>query len=210
MTARAIQVAFLQFRATVLVAVIASFTIAEEPEAAKATAKKASLDRIVADLEGFEFSAATKPPEKLALSGEPVLRWNYPIRNVDDAALFVLLGKDRPEVVATVMSYRDGNGNLRRAYEFLSISQNPLEAQNKGAQVWHPEKPGFAWRSLPNAPVPAGTLAARKRQMHDLASKFQVAVRSDVSGDLKAGQFGKATKAISPLVGGGLSGLAKG
>ncbi len=149
------------------------------PEEDAAATKAASLERIVRDLESFELSVVSDSPEKLALSGDPVLRWNYPIRNVDDAALFVWLGKDRPEVVSTVMSYRDGKGNLRRAYEFLSVSQNALEAQQKGGQVWHPAKPGFTWQPLPEASVPARTPAERKRQMHDLAAKFQVAVQSE-------------------------------
>src|SRR5262245_29128189 len=143
------------------------------------TASKASLERIVADIADFEVSTAVKPPRKLTLSGEPVLRWNYPSRNLDDAALFVWLGKDRPEVVTTVMSYHDGAGNPRRAYEFLSISQEPLDAVQNGNRVWYPEKPGFTWRNLPKAPLPARTLPERRRQMHDLAAKFQADVQSD-------------------------------
>lgn len=150
----------------------------------EAAASKASLERIVADLSTFDVSAfavsaAEMPPRKLTLSGEPLLRWNYPIRNVDDAALFVWLGKDRPEVVSTVMSYHDAAGNPRRAYEFLSVSQETLEALQNGIRVWRPEKPGLTWSSLPNAPAPAATPAERRRQMRDLAARFQAAVQSD-------------------------------
>src|SRR5262245_37234040 len=144
----------------------------------EAAASKASLERIVADLSDFEVSAAVKPPRKLTLSGEPVLRWNYPSRNLDDAALFVWLGKDRPEVVTSVMSYHDSAGNPRRAYEFLSISQEPLEAVQNGNSLWRPEKPGFTWRSLPGAHAPARTPPDRRRQMHDLAVKFQASIKS--------------------------------
>lgn len=144
-----------------------------------AAARKASLEQMVADLSEFEVSAAVEPPLKLTLSGEPALRWNYPIRNVDDAALFVWLGKDRPEAVSTVMSYHDVTGARRRAYEFLSISQDPLQAIENGKEIWHPVKPGFTWRDLAKAPAPARTLPERRRQMHDLAAKFQVAVKSD-------------------------------
>lgn len=144
-----------------------------------AATNRASLERIVADLSEFEFSAAVEPPETLALSRTPVLRWSYPIRNVDDAAVFVWLGQDRPEVVVTVMSYRDHKRDLRRAYEFLSLSQHRLEAFQNGVRVWHPEVPGVAWSSVPGAPPPARTPAERRRQMHDLAAAFQVAVQSD-------------------------------
>lgn len=145
----------------------------------QAEASKASLERIVKDLSAFEVSMAVKPPRKLSLSGEPALRWNYPIRNVDDAALFVWLGKGRPEVVTTVMSYHDNAGNPRRAYEFLSISQEPLEALQNGTRVWRPEEAGFKWSAISKAPVPGRTLAERRRQMHELATKFQAAVQSD-------------------------------
>lgn len=145
----------------------------------EATVTKASLEQILADLSDFEVAATVKPTRKLILSGEPVLRWNYPVRNVDDAALFVWLGKDRPEVITTVMSYHDGAGIPRRAYELLSISPEPLDALQNGNRVWGPEKPGFTWRSLPKAPAPGRTPLERRRQMHDLAAKFQAAVQSD-------------------------------
>jgi hypothetical protein len=142
------------------------------------TANNASLERIAADLSEFEFSV-NEPSEELTLSRAPVLRWSYPARNVDDAAVFVWLSKDRPEIVATVMSYRAGGQDLRRAYEFLSISQNRLSGVHDGVRVWHPEAPGFMWRPVLGAPGPAATTAQRRRQMHDLAATFQVAVQSN-------------------------------
>lgn len=151
--------------------------VSTEPDSTKA--KQASLERILADLSEFEISVVVEPPEELALSRTPVFRWNNPIRSVDDAAVFVWLSKDRPELVATVMSYRDRNRNLRRAYEFLSISQNRLNAVQNGVRMWHPEKPGFTWRSVPDAPAPADTPVQRRQQMHNLATTFQVAVQSD-------------------------------
>jgi hypothetical protein len=152
--------------------------VASEPDAAK-RANQASLERMVADLAGFEFSLAIEPPETLKLSGEPVLRWSNPIRNVDDAAVFVWLSKDRPEMVATVMSYRDGQKHLRRAYELLSLSQDKLSGVQGGRRVWQPEKLAFTWRDVPGAPAAAETAAQRRRQKRDLAAKFQVAVESD-------------------------------
>jgi len=161
-------------------AVIGQAAAAQDPpQQDAAQANQASLERMVADLAEFELQVATDPPKKLALSGAAVLRWSYPIRNVDDAAAFVWLGKERPEAVATVMSYRDRAQNLRRAYEFVSLSPDPLAAVHDGRRVWHPEKPGFTWQAVPDAPMPAETAALRRRQMHDLAAKFQVAVESD-------------------------------
>lgn len=144
-----------------------------------AFANQASLERIVADLAAFELSLAIEPPEKLMLSGAPVLRWSNPIRNVDDAAVFIWSSKERPEALSTVMSYRDAQGNLRRAYEFLSLSQDGLAAVHKGVLVWRPNQAGVRWRTLPDAPSPGDMATERRRQMHRLASEFQVAVQSD-------------------------------
>lgn len=140
---------------------------------------KASLELMVADLSKHQASMAVKPPQKLTLKTEPALRWSYPVRNVDDAALFVWMGEGRPEAVATVMSYHDVNGSRKRAYEFLSISQEPIEALHNGERVWLTDDPGIRWESLPNAATPARTLIARRRQMSELAAKFQAAVWAD-------------------------------
>ncbi|MGH8245423.1 MAG: hypothetical protein ACREUU_03220, partial [Gammaproteobacteria bacterium] len=131
------------------------------------------------DVAEFEFSIAIEPPRKLELRSEPVLRFSNPIRNVDDAAVFVIHRRQRPELIATVMSYRDGKRNLRRAYEFLSLSEDRLDASRSDVSLWHSEKAGVQWRDLPDAPPPAETAAERRRQMQRLAEKFQVAVRSD-------------------------------
>lgn len=141
-------------------------------------AKRASLERMVHDLSAFEVSVV-EPPEALTLHPSPLLRWSYPIRNVDDAALFVWLGKERPEAIVTVMSYRDSGQRLRRAYEFLSLSEYRLSADRNGQRWWRPEQPGFAWRNVPSAPRPAGTAAQRRRQMRELAATFEVAVQSE-------------------------------
>jgi hypothetical protein len=143
------------------------------------TSNQASLRRMLSDLSEHEFSVAVEPAQKLTLSSEPVLRWSNPIRSVDDAAVFVFSSKYRPELVATVMSYRDDSKNLRRAYELLSISEDRLAAVRSGARVWRSEKPGVSWRDVPDAPAPAATATQRRRQMHELTSKFHVAVQSD-------------------------------
>ena len=164
----------------VLVATIGQVAIEEDSNRQNSDqVKRASLARMITDLSAFELSIATEPPKKLTLADAAVLRWNYPIRNVDDAAAFIWLNKEQPAAVATVMSYRDRAQNLRRAYEFLSLSPDRLSAVKSGQLVWHPEKPGLTWRDVPEAPPPADSPAARRRQMHDLSAKFQVSVESD-------------------------------
>lgn len=164
---------------TFLALLVTVSQVASESDVATKKANQASLERMVADLAGFEFSLDLEPPQALKLSGEPVLRWSNPIRNVDDAAVFVWLSKDRPEMVATVMSYRDDQKNLRRSYELLSLSQDKLVGVQGGRRDWQPEKLAFAWREVPGAPAAADTSVQRRRQMRDLAAKFQVAVEAD-------------------------------
>ena len=128
------------------IALLAALGQAEKVERAD-PANQVSLERMVDDLSQFELSVVD-PPETLTLHPAPLLRWSYPIRNVDDAALFVWLGKERPESIVTVMSYRGSGQRLRRAYEFLSLSEYRLSANRNGQRWWHPEQPGFAWRPL--------------------------------------------------------------
>jgi len=149
------------------------------PDDKPSRSNHASLQRMLSDISELEFSIAVEPAKKLSLSREPVLRWSNPIRNVDDAAVFVLLSKERPQLIATVMSYRDARKDLRRAYELLSLSEDRLEAVRDGAHVWRTEKPGVTWRAVPDAPAPAPTAAQRRRQLHELAARFHVSVQSD-------------------------------
>jgi len=155
-------------------------TISQVPtEPASEAANRASLERMVADLSDLDVSLAVEPPEAIAFRRAPVLRWNNLIRNVDAAAVFVGLSAERPELVATVMSYRDAGNNPRRAYELLSLSARPVEAFQDGARVWRCEHAGLEWQSVPNAPLPAETPAERRRQMRELAAAFQAAAESD-------------------------------
>lgn len=171
---------FTAIASLVLVATIGQAAFQEDSTQQGADeAMRASLARMIADLSDFELAIDTEPPQELALAGAAVLRWNYPIRNVDDAAVFVWLHKEQPAAIATVLSYRDRAQNLRRAYEFLSLSPDRLSAVKAGQRVWHPAKPGLTWREVPNAPTPADTSAGRRRQMRDLAAQFQVSVTSD-------------------------------
>jgi hypothetical protein len=158
----------------VLVATIGQVAADEGPP----STNEASLQRMLTDLAGFDLSVADSSAE-LTLRPVPALRWSYPIRNVDDAALFVWLGKDRPELVTTVMSFRDARQDLRRAYEFLSLSDYRLDAVHQGASVWHPDEAGVSWQPVPAAPAPADTSVERRRQLTSLAGGFDVAVLSD-------------------------------
>jgi hypothetical protein len=146
---------------------------------ASAAAKQASLKRMVGDLTEFELSVPGQPDTKLELSQSPVLRWNNPIRSVDDAGVFVWLNDGRPEALATVMSYRDRPGNLRRSYELLSLSPDRITALQDGRRVWRTDEAGLSWSKLTDAPAPAATAAERRRQLYELAAQFKAAVQQD-------------------------------
>src|SRR5687767_7026028 len=126
----------------VLWSVVVLAAIGQAVEEESTAANQASLDRMLADLSRFELTAAD-PPVTLPQLRAPALRWNYPNRNVDDAAAFVWLSKDRPELIATLMTYRDSRQNPRRAYEFLSLSQHRLNAMHDGNRWWHPDQSGL-------------------------------------------------------------------
>lgn len=129
-------------------------------------------------------------PEKspVKLRGEPLLRWNDPIRHFSNASLWAWGETGRPlAVLALEMSQDTASGRLTWALEFISLapesSRFPEEYRikatvNKSDQhlnssfIWAPEKPGVTFRDIPDAPTPAQTPRLRLAQMRDLIKRF--------------------------------------
>ena len=159
----------------IVAAVVASmFGQVQENRNTTLTDRKVSLARIIRDVSEYEFSMGESVEQKLTRSSAPVLRWNHPMRGVDDAVVFVWSDEDRPEVVGTVMSFR--SNVLRRTYEFVSLCEHPVSAVRDGKRVWYPSKPGIEWKPLPDAPVPAATAPVRLSQMRTIAGTFSSSV----------------------------------
>ena len=107
----------------------------DEPRAREQTgAGQASLARMAADLRAFEVSIGSGMPRKLSLREEPVLRWSYPIRKLDDGALFVWLDEDRPEAIEVrygekvIGQFEQLSGQVESTGSYHIADSGPLEA----------------------------------------------------------------------------------
>jgi hypothetical protein len=112
---------------------------------------------------------ATAEAERIS---EPVLRWWQPVRGGDDGALYVWAREGRPVAVLTFFTFKLPDGTRCITHERHSMAAEPVEATWRGNTVWHTTRPGLAFKTFPNAPVPADTAAARLRQMQALMREF--------------------------------------
>lgn len=114
----------------------------------------------------FPANEIEKP---LKLVSEPVLRYSSPSGPTSDAAIFVWLAGDRPEVVGSFSIRRPENDVVR---ECASFSTGPLECRVDGRQVWSPKGGSSVAQKLTDAPLPAESKAQRLTQMRNLARRF--------------------------------------
>jgi hypothetical protein len=108
--------------------------------------------------------------QPLKLQPEPVLKWSNPVMGTIYGDVFVWTANGRPEAVASI--YRFFSHDPHRANEFHSLALGKLTAERDGTVVWTPSRPGVELKPIPGAPAPAGSPAARLRQMRALAQEF--------------------------------------
>ena len=120
-----------------------------------------------------------KSPRPLS---EPILRWTQPVRGGDDGAVFLWVSDGRPEAVGTVFTYRSPGSLRALQHEVHSLSRSGLDATWRGRPMWKADKPGLAFRPVPDAPEPAVSAPARMRQMTAIARDFSGTSEHQTSG----------------------------
>jgi hypothetical protein len=108
------------------------------------------------------------------LAPKPLLTWTNPQRNTPDGALFLWTWGGRPQAVACVYTYGEGNADID--HEFHSLAAEVLVARRNGKVVWEPPGPGVEFKEVPQAPAPADTEAKRLGQMRAVARGFTASV----------------------------------
>jgi hypothetical protein len=120
-------------------------------------------------LASFRIRPAEGGGAALRLQPEPIFRFNNPVGNSKDGAIFLWLGEfDRPEVAVQVFLRRYDDQWVQ---EFTSLSPGRLTGQHEDGSVWSPAE-GVELKSVPGAPRPAETPEQRLRQMRLLAQDF--------------------------------------
>lgn len=118
---------------------------------------------------GDDSDAAPQGPRaKAMLEAEPLLRWSN-INGDDDGTLFLWTAGGRPVAIAQAFSVEKGKVWL---HEFQSLSVETFSLQRDGQPVWMPRQAGLEFKPLPDAPVPATTVAQRTAQMHAMSRRF--------------------------------------
>lgn len=142
---------------------------AQGVEAGKRDAK-AVKSMVEEAVDWYRVFADANAPEPMA--AHRVLRWRNVTRGAQESeGIFVLwVNRGRPEASASVYPW---SGDLYHV--FVSLSPGTTMVARDGSRViWSPETPGVEYKDLPGAPVPAGTPAARLKQMKTLADRFKV------------------------------------
>lgn len=103
---------------------------------------------------------------------DPILRWTQPVRGGDDGAVFLWVSGGRPEAVGTIFTYRVPNTKRTIQHEVHSLALTPVDATWRGKPMWRADRPGVAFRAVPEAPAPASSAPARLRQMQAIARDF--------------------------------------
>jgi hypothetical protein len=161
----------------------------QEPAAGAADKRNAQfieMKQIAGSLAVFQGEGSLKHPVKLR--GEPLLRWNDPIRDTSNSSLWAWGETGRPlAVVALETSQDDPGGRLAWSFELISLAPESLKFHEEhginasiattnplvnGSFVWAPEKPGVRFRDIPDAPLPAQTPRLRLGQIRELIKRF--------------------------------------
>src|SRR6476646_3452904 len=71
-----------------------------------ATGSAKALEDFKTDAADYVIHLASRPKEKLKLHDESLFHWGNPARNGEDGAVFVWTLDGRPEVTASVFTYR--------------------------------------------------------------------------------------------------------
>jgi len=113
--------------------------------------------------------------EKLEFLEKAVFRWAAPMtQNEFNGVIFVWTHAGRPEVLGSIWSVASKQVKGRRniAHTFHSLAEQPLQANRKGEDFWHPTKAGVNFKYLAESPVPARSPAQRRLQIRSLSREF--------------------------------------
>jgi hypothetical protein len=119
---------------------------------------------------------------ELELKPDPVLRWSNPAVGSIHGGVFLWTHEGRPAAVASIFKWFHPRTEM--AFEVHSLSTERLLGIMEAKEVWKSSRSGVEYKTVPGAPVPAGSPAARLVQMRTMSSEF-VAEKTDRDDDSK-------------------------
>ncbi|QEG00130.1 hypothetical protein Mal15_41990 [Stieleria maiorica] len=128
----------------------------------------------------YEVTVDTgRTQEAVTFRDKPVLRFTNPVSGVVDGGLFVWEDSAKRPVAAAQIFIIPGTDDVW-LHEFQSLSTRPLRFQYNGRSAWAPATAGVSFESIPGAPQPAATPAARLLQMRRLVRR--ISAQDDFEG----------------------------
>lgn len=144
---------------------------ADEPASDVEQVRRERLEQMKELVDQVLLETTTEPARKLVRTEHPVLRYTNPVTSAfSEGALFLWLDGKRP-VAAVSPSFRDSGAFW---WEWSSLSDEPLKMTREGTPIWQPRACSRKSELMKEAPVPAGSAAARLTQLRALARKFLV------------------------------------
>jgi hypothetical protein len=130
------------------------------------------LEFMKASLKVHTVHPVSDPNTIFKLQAEPVMRFNNPVGDVSDGAIFLWTSAhDRPEVAVQIFLHNNGTWYQ----EFSSLSSVPLAAD----KPWRARGGGVEFKSIPGAPKPGETAELRLRQIRALTTEFSAEEQLD-------------------------------
>jgi len=143
----------------------------------QATEDQRRLDVIEQTAKAYTLYDPAAADQPLARSQQPLLKFEDPVTKAAKGAVYVWSdGGKQPLAIASIYFRGDG----ARVDEFQSLAAGKLVAQQQGAIVWQPARPGLTWTTLPGDVPDRGP--RRLAKMRDLARQFAAAVSDAQSG----------------------------
>lgn len=172
--------------ATASLVVCLSVPMAMAQERADDDERTSQLARMQAIAESFEVTLPTTgTARKAKLNTKPVLRYGDQTRRNDEATLWIWSERDRPVAFLAVEYYAKRPGGPDWLYEISSLSPEKISVVRGNEIRWTAREPGQARRSLPDAPQPAATPAARQIQLKQLRQRFTAHEKTPVEGRIE-------------------------
>ena len=176
---------FIGHAVPLLVVAIASSRVAAAEDSKPESADEKQLAKLALEISRkeaglWELELAGERPKKLKLNAEPVLRWSNPQAGEIYGAVFVWTSDGRPQVVGSI--YKWYSPHKHYSTEFQSFAETSITGLHEGREMWTPARAGVAYKTVPEAPLPAETAGGRLRQMREIATGF-VATKTDRDGN---------------------------
>jgi hypothetical protein len=161
------------FSLSLLIGLLSLTAVAQEPvstDSASEAAEQIRTARANAAIISIQDATSGAEIERVE---DPVLQYTEPVRGNVHGTLWVWGRTGRPAAVLELI--RNGNPRSDLCHDwfcFHATADRPIKLTARSGQTWTPQSSDLKFQSLPHAPVPAETSAARMGQMKQFVRRF--------------------------------------